>query len=131
MKILSRVAIATALCCAIQTATTAFAAELLPLENFARRPQMQGVSLSADGRYVAFLSGANDDTVLMTFDRSTPGSAFKRVTASEPGKFDIGWCRWASAKRLICGLYGNIRGSKFAELPFKRLFAVNVDGTAL
>jgi dipeptidyl aminopeptidase/acylaminoacyl peptidase len=128
MNILSRVAFATALCCAIQPV---LAAELQPLENFARRPQMHGVTISADGRFVAFLSGSNDDTVLMTFDRGTPGSVFKRVTASEPGKFDIGWCRWANTRRLICGLYGNIRGSKYAELPFKRLFAVDADGAAL
>jgi dipeptidyl aminopeptidase/acylaminoacyl peptidase len=127
MKILSGVAMATVLCVSVQT----IAAEPQPLENFARRPQMQGLSISADGRYVAFLSGSNDDTVLMTFDRTSPGSAFKRVTASEPGKFDIGWCRWATGKRLVCGLYGNIRGSKFAETPFKRLFAVDADGTAL
>jgi dipeptidyl aminopeptidase/acylaminoacyl peptidase len=127
MKMLVRVAIATLTI----SATSIPAAEPQPLENFARRPQMQGVSISSDGRYVAFLSGANDDTVIMTFDRSQPGSAFKRVAASEPGKFDIGWCRWANAKRLICGLHGNIRGTKLAELPFKRLFAVNADGTAL
>jgi dienelactone hydrolase len=127
MIVTARVAIATLTI----FATTVTAAELQPLENFARRPQMQGVSISSDGKYVAFLSGANDDTVLMTFDRTQPGSAFKRVAASDPGKFDIGWCRWANTKRLICGLYGNIRGSKLAELPFKRMFAVDVDGTAL
>ena len=127
MTMLARVAIATLMI----SATSIPAAEPQPIENFARRPQIQGVSLSSDGRFVAFLSGANDDTVLMTFDRGQPGSAFKRVAASEPGKFDIGWCRWANTKRLICGLHGNIRGNKFAELPFKRLFAVNADGTAL
>src|SRR5688500_2154867 len=94
-----------------------------PIEHFARRPQMHGVSLSADGRYVAFLSGSRDDTVLMTFDRTQSGSAFKRVTASEPGKFDLAWCRWANTKRLLCSVYGNVRGKKYAELPFKRLFA--------
>ena len=92
---------------------------------------MQGLTISADGRYIAFLSGAKDDTVLMTFDRAAPGSEFKRVAASEPGKFDIGWCRWANTKRVLCGLYGNIRGGKYAELPFKRLFAVNADGSEL
>ena len=101
------------------------------LENFARRPQMHGVSLSADGRYVSFLSGSNDDTVLMTFDRTQSGSAFRRVAASEPNKFDIGWCHWATDKRVVCGLFGNNRGKKYAEPPYKRLFAVNVDGTAL
>ncbi len=59
------------------------------------------------------------------------GSAFKRVTASEPGKFDLGWCRWANQKRLICGIYGNIRGKKYAEPPYTRLFAVDADGAAL
>jgi len=101
------------------------------LENFARRPQMHGVTISADGRYIAFLSGSGDDTLLMTFDRNQAGSAFKRVAASERDKFDIGWCRWATSQRIVCGLFGNIRGKKYAEPPFKRLFAANVDGTAL
>lgn len=101
-----------------------------PIEAFARRPQMYGVTISTDGRYIAFLSGAEDDTVVMTADR-TSGAQYKRVTASEPDKFDIGWCRWANEKRLLCGLYGNIRGKKFAEPPFKRLFSVDADGSAL
>ncbi len=131
MTTFSRVATATSIAAALACAAGALsAAEPQPLENFARRPQMQGLSISSDGRYVAFLSGANDDTVLMTFDRTQPGSAFRRVAASDPGKFDIGWCRWANTQRLICGLHGNIRGSRFAELPFKRLFAVDVDGSA-
>jgi dienelactone hydrolase len=120
-------AIAIILLCATTTAVAAPQA----VENFARRPQMHGVTVSSDGRYVAFLSGSEDDTVLMTFDRSSPGSTFKRVTASEPGRFDLGWCRWASNKRLLCGLYGNIIGKKYAELPFTRMFAVDADGSNL
>jgi dipeptidyl aminopeptidase/acylaminoacyl peptidase len=128
MVIHSRLAAAAALLC---VTGSAFAATPQPLENFARRPLMNGVTISADGRYVAFLSGSGDDTVLMTFDRSQPGSEFKRVTASEPNKFDLGWCRWANAKRLLCGVYGNIRGKKYAEPPFKRTFGVDADGAAL
>src|SRR5688572_22407609 len=101
-----------------------------PLENFARRPYIHGVTISADGRYVAFLSGAEDDTVLMTLDRNS-SSTFKRVTTSEPEKFDLSGCRWANEKRLLCSLYGNIRGKKFAETPFRRLFAVDGDGKSL
>ena len=59
------------------------------------------------------------------------GSEFKRVTASEPEQIRLGWCRWANDKRLLCGLYGNIRGKKYAETPFRRLFAVDADGAAL
>jgi dipeptidyl aminopeptidase/acylaminoacyl peptidase len=101
-----------------------------PIEHFARLPQMQGVTISPDGRYVAFLSGSGEDTVLMTYDRTKPGSEFKWVTASDPGKFDIGACQWANETRLVCSVYGNVRGKKFAELPFKRVFAVDADGGA-
>jgi dipeptidyl aminopeptidase/acylaminoacyl peptidase len=121
------IAIATALLCA----TAGASAQTQRLEDFARRPQMHGLSISADGRYVAFLSGAEDDTLLMTLDRTQQGSTFKRVTTSEPDKFDIGWCRFASTKRLLCGLYGNLRGKKYAEPPFTRMFAVDADGAAL
>ena len=123
-----RIVVATAVLCAASAASGA--APPQPIERFARRPQIHGVTLSTDGRYVAFLSGAEDDTVLMTFDRTT-GGAFKRVTASEPNKFDIGWCRWANEQRLLCSVYGNFRGKKYAEPPFQRLFAVNADGAAL
>lgn len=122
----SRVACATALFCF----SIAAAAATQPIESFARRPQMHGVTISQDGRYVVFLSGVGDDTVLMTFDRTTPGSAFKKVTKSVPGKFDIGWCRFANAKRLLCGLYGNIVGKKYVEQPFTRMFSVEVDGSS-
>jgi dipeptidyl aminopeptidase/acylaminoacyl peptidase len=127
---LPRVAPATALLC-LSVFTGAAIAAPQPIDSFARRPQMQGVSLSPDGRYVAFLSGAEDDVVLMTFDRQNPAASFKRVTTSEPGKFDIGWCRFANARRLLCGVYGNLRGKKYAEAPYTRMFAVDADGTAL
>jgi len=109
----------------------AAAATPQPLENFARRPQMQDVTISGDGRYVAFLSGAGDETTLMTVDRTQPGSAFKSITSSETNKFDLSWCRWANESRLLCGLTGNLRGKKYAEPPFGRIFAVNADGKAL
>lgn len=100
-----------------------------PIESFARRPQMQGVTISPDGRYISFLSGVGDNTVLMTMDRNSPSGSFKQVTKSVPGKFDIGWCRFANADRLLCGLYGNIVGKKYVEPPFTRLFSVEADGS--
>jgi dipeptidyl aminopeptidase/acylaminoacyl peptidase len=101
----------------------------IPLESFARRPQMSGVTISPDGRYVTFLSGVGDETALMTFDRTAPGSAFKKITTSVPGKFDLGWCRFANQKRLLCGVYGNIIGKEYVQPPYTRLFSVEVDGS--
>jgi dipeptidyl aminopeptidase/acylaminoacyl peptidase len=119
-------------CVAVTTLlTTAALSATPPIESFARRPAIRAVTISADGRYIAYLSGVGDDTVVMTIDRSGGGARPKQVAASEPDKFDIGWCRWANEKRLLCGLYGNIRGKKYAEPPYKRLFGIDADGTAL
>jgi len=115
-------------CAALATllAGTAVSAPL-PIESFARRPQMRAVTISADGRYISYLSGVEDSTVVMTVDRAA-GGRDRRAATSDPDKFDIGWCRWANEKRLLCGIYGNIRGKKYAEPPFKRLFAMDADG---
>ncbi len=99
-----------------------------PVESFARRPQMQDVTISPDGRYLAFVSGVGDGSVLMTLDRSTPGASFKQVMASTPGKFEFGWCRFATNKRLVCSVYGNTLGKKYANPPYTRLLAVDADG---
>ena len=101
-----------------------------PLENFARMPQIRDVSISPDGRYVAFISSTNDASVIMTYDRKA-GGEFQRVTASETDQFDVNRCEWANNKRLLCSLTGNIRGRRYAETPFARMMAVDADGSNL
>jgi dipeptidyl aminopeptidase/acylaminoacyl peptidase len=101
-----------------------------PLENFARMPQMRDVVITSDGSYVAFISGADDASVVMTFNRESNG-AFQRVAVSEPGRFDVEKCDWANNERLVCSLVGNIRGRRYAELPFYRTMAVNATGDKL
>jgi hypothetical protein len=65
-----RVASATVLLVSVAlTASTCLAAPPA-IESFARRPHMQGVTISPDGRYVALLSGVGDETALLTLDRS-------------------------------------------------------------
>jgi len=99
-----------------------------PLENFARMPQIRDVAISPDGRYVAFITAADDDgSVVMTFDAHANG-AFQRVAASEPGRFDVERCDWANSDRVICSLTGNIRGRRYAEMPFYRTMAVDANG---
>jgi len=110
--------------------STAAVSATLPLEDFARRPVLRGVTISSDGRYIAYLSGDEDSTLVMVIDRSA-GGRDRRVAASEPDKFDFASCRWANEKRLLCSIYGNIRGKKYAEPPFKRLFAIDADGKDL
>ena len=99
-----------------------------PIENFARMPQMRDAVISSDGRYVAFISSVGDASVIMSFDRSA-NSAFQRIAASEPGRFDVEHCEWANNERVVCSLTGNIRGKRYAEAPFFRTMSVDAVGS--
>lgn len=105
-------------------------AEQQPIERFARMPYMRDVTISPDGRYVAFLSAMDDTTVIASLDLQG-SSEFRRLAVSEPGKFDVRQCTWAKKARLICEISGNIRGRRYAEPPFSRLMAVDADGGRL
>jgi dipeptidyl aminopeptidase/acylaminoacyl peptidase len=120
-----------ALAALLGTITTAGFAAPQPVEDFARLPQIRDVSMSPDGRHVAFISAIDDTSVVMTFDRDGGGNEYRQVAGSEPGKFDLRWCRWANNERLLCGVSGNIRGKKYAEPPYSRMVAVNLDGSDL
>ena len=112
---------------------TSFAVAAAPqsIDDFARMPQIRNVTMSMDGRHIAFISSIGDMSVLMTLDRASKGNEFRQVAGSEPGKFDLTWCKWANNERLLCGVSGNIRGKKDAEPPFSRMIAVDVDGSNL
>lgn len=101
------------------------------IEHFARMPQIRNVTISPDGRHIAFISSLDDVSVVMTFDRTGTGNEFRQVAGSEPGKFDLTWCRWANNDRLLCSLQGNIRGKRYAEPPYTRLIGVDADGADL
>ena len=90
-------------------------------------PQMRDAVISSDGGNVAFVSAMEDASVVMTFDRRRNG-AFQRIAASEPGKFDVDRCDWANNERLVCSLTGNIRGKRYAEVPFYRTMAIDAAG---
>ncbi len=102
-----------------------------PIEHFARMPQIRDIAISPDGSRIAFISSLGDASVVMTFDRSGTQTEFRQVAASEPEKFDLTWCRWASNRRLLCSVQGNIRGKKYAEAPYTRLIGVDADGKDL
>jgi dipeptidyl aminopeptidase/acylaminoacyl peptidase len=111
-------------------AASVASAEQQPIERFARMPYMRDVTVSPDGRHVAFLSGMDDTTVIASLDLQGNGE-FRRLAGSDPGKFDVRRCAWANSTRLICEIAGNIRGRRYAEPPFSRLMAVDADGGKL
>ncbi len=116
---------------ALSISSTALHAAPQPIEHFARMPQIRDVAISPDGSHIAFISAVDDVSVVMTFDRSGTQAEFRRVAASEPDKFDLKWCRWASNERLLCSIQGNFRGKRYAEAPYTRLIGVDANGESL
>ncbi len=99
-----------------------------PLEAFARLPAVRNVTISPNGRQIAFISAMDDVSVAMTLDRMTPGAKYQPIVRSEPGKYDVSWCNWANDTRLLCGLRAMVTEAG-RVYPITRLVAVNADGT--
>lgn len=97
---------------------------------FGARPGVSGLSLSPDGRRVAYLSaGPGQSSVLYTW--SLEKGALAKAATQADGKPDrLGDCSWVANDRLVCQVYGV---SQTAEgiLPWSRIVAVDADGTNL
>jgi dipeptidyl aminopeptidase/acylaminoacyl peptidase len=119
---------------ALLFASTSFADSSPPFDAaaaFGAREQVDGLSISPDGKAVAYLApGAGQGSVLMTLDLAPGSKAVPALAAS--GRPDrLGGCRWVSSERLVCTMYGVIRDAGAGLLPFTRVIAVDRGGTNL
>lgn len=96
------------------------------IEAFSQLPDMEGVSITPDGRYLAYLSAVQGRPVVLTYDRVSK-KIQPVLTNDEDGEFSISWCRWANDTRLLCGLRAIARDFG-VQYPVTRLVAVNADG---
>ena len=110
------------LCCA----ASAGAESLPPVAAFVGTNSLEGVALSPDGRYLAMIMRAPQGRVAIVRDLVEPAVAMKEVMSSSP-EAQLTWCRWATAKRLLCGYEGAIR-DRGVVYPATRLAAVDPDG---
>jgi dipeptidyl aminopeptidase/acylaminoacyl peptidase len=96
---------------------------------FGARPGVADLSLSPDGRSVAYIAPTKGQgSVLRTLDLAEGSKAQIALTAS--GKPErLGRCHWVSDERLVCVVYGVVKSS-LGLLPFTRTVAVNRDGGA-
>jgi dipeptidyl aminopeptidase/acylaminoacyl peptidase len=94
-------------------------------EAFGRLPAMYGARLSPDGQFVSYLS--TEGVALPVLFVTDEQGKVTPVLASKAGDFDIYWCGWANAERLLCGFYG-INRRRSVLYPATRLVAVNRDG---
>ena len=102
-----------------------------PIVAFAQGKSVVDAALSPDGHYLAVLMTLKGVRVAMVQDRTIAGSDLKPVMSSAlDHKFDIGWCRWATDARLLCGLRGMVRERGFVFIA-TRLAAVDANGKNL
>src|SRR3979409_1781719 len=79
------------------------------IEDFASRPQVEDVSISPDGRYLALIQTHDGKAlVVIVARRGTPGQPPRGVLV-EPDNFRMTWCHWATNTRLLCGFRGMVR----------------------
>lgn len=100
-----------------------------PIEAFAALPQMRGPSLSPDGTRIAFITSIEDRSVAAVGHVGDENSLVP-LLRSEPGKYDIEWCRWANDRRILCGT-SMVFTERGKLIPFSRLIGVDSDGSNL
>ncbi|HLO95887.1 MAG TPA: S9 family peptidase [Burkholderiaceae bacterium] len=118
---------------ALQLAQAQAARTPLPLRSFSRRPLMEQLALSPDGKRVAALVNSEAGTMLVT--RAAAGGPVQNLMTTDNLEFIFGWIRWVNNERLIMGLrYPSHREDDFLGVwatTETRLVAINADGSNL
>jgi dipeptidyl aminopeptidase/acylaminoacyl peptidase len=96
------------------------------IEDFASRPQVEHVSISPDGRYLAMIRTRDGRGYAFVSDRRAGKDQTMRLVITEPDHFRITWCRWATNTRLLCGFRSMV--SDQVVYAVTRLAAVDADG---
>jgi len=96
---------------------------------FGARESVTGLTLSPDGRNVAYVAPAEGEgSVLYTISLVNKSAAPRGVLRSDGKPYSIRHCDWASNERLVCFIYGVVEAD-FGLAPVSRLVAVGVDGS--
>lgn len=98
-----------------------------PIEAFAALPQMRSPALSPGGTHVVFITSIEDRSIAAVGKIGDPNSLVP-LLESQPGKYDLEWCRWANASRILCGVSMPSIDARGNLIPYSRLIAVDSDG---
>jgi dipeptidyl aminopeptidase/acylaminoacyl peptidase len=115
-----------ALALGIFCAVASVAATAPSIEDFASRPQVEDVSISPDGRYLAEIRTRDGKAMTFVADRHAGKDQTLRPVLAEPDHFQMTWCRWATNTRLLCGFRAMVR-DRFVY-GISRLVGVDADG---
>ena len=112
---------------AVRAETPAPVAPPVPVEAYARLPQMERATLSPDGLHFAAVMNRGDSAIVVT--RSVDGSApMRAVMKTDNREQRFAWVRWVNNQRLIISVhYAARRGS--VDTTESRLVAVDLDAS--
>ncbi|CAN5596015.1 hypothetical protein BH10PSE14_BH10PSE14_42640 [soil metagenome] len=97
--------------------------------RFGARENVRQVSLSPDGKHIAFVAAATGRSSSL-FIVSTEDGIPKPILKSTGNPDQLQWCRWSTDTRLVCGIYMVLRDGD-GPIEFSRLVTVNSTGADL
>lgn len=111
-------------------ASTGVAADFDAAAAFGARPSIEGLSLSPDGKKIAYvspISGQGSALYTLSLDK---GAKSTRALVMNGTPSRLGGCHWVANDRLACVIYGVVKDVDLI-LPFTRVMSVNADGSNL
>jgi dienelactone hydrolase len=108
------------------SSVTAGAGTAPSIEEFAARSNIEDVTISPDGRYLAVIQTHDGRAAVVVIDRSSTAASQRQVVMGEPDHFRMTWCRWATDTRLLCSFRGMNKHNFVYAVT--RLAGVDADG---
>jgi dienelactone hydrolase len=101
-------------------------AQTIPIDSFARDPQMQSPSLSPDGTQLAYITSHEGKPLVVVRNLTTKN--LTPVVAGSNESFRVRRCWFKNNERILCS-YRGIERIATQPVPVSRLVAINADGT--
>lgn len=104
-----------------------------PASLFGARENVEQISLSPDGRYIAVVAPvAGQGSALLVADSRADGEfVFRRILTADGNPNRMGRCDWTSPTRLICSAYALTQLVTTDIGYISRFFALDVTGAGL
>ncbi|MFO1400494.1 MAG: S9 family peptidase [Steroidobacteraceae bacterium] len=96
---------------------------------FGARPSVEGMSLSPDGRHVAYITPAPGQASAVFTLELSPGAKPVGTVVADGKPWRIGRCDWVSNDRLVCTIYSAVHDAWYGRSRVTRVIAVNPDGS--
>jgi len=96
---------------------------------FGARQSVAGLSLSPDGKSVAYILPQNGQGSMLVTRKLDSEGPPKRAMWADGKPFRLDSCGWVSAERLVCKIYAVVKDARIGLAPITRVLALNADGS--